>query len=68
MSFCLRFLGSDINRNLFVCQRLSGERVELSEVGRIHVGDSLNVFRHGSLPRNSWVDTSIPHTGSILFG
>ena len=59
--------------NLFVCHRDSGantddERHQMTEVGQIHVGDFINVFRHGSLVMQNLGDTSIPHTGSVLFG
>merc|ERR1712242_317398 len=40
----------------------------MNEVGQIHVGDFINTFRHGSLVMQNLGDTSIPHTGSILFG
>merc|ERR1719445_1637641 len=67
------FIGGENNSNLFVCQRDSAanneeERAQMSEVGRIHIGDHLNVFRHGSLVMQNLGDSSIPHTGSILFG
>ena len=69
----LRFIGAENNNNLFVCQRDSAannedERAQMSEVGRIHVGDSINSFKHGSLVMQNLGDSSIPHTGSILFG
>ena len=66
-----RYLLGDMAGNLFVCQRKSAEedkRANLSEVGRIHLGACLNVFRQGSLVVNSLGDSSIPHTDSILFG
>ena len=68
-----RFIGSENNSNLFVCQRDSAannedERAQMTEVGRIHIGDHLNVFKHGSLVMQNLGDSSIPHTGSILFG
>merc|ERR1719189_878967 len=67
------FLGAENNDNLFVCQRDAAannedERSQMSEVGRIHIGDHLNVFKHGSLVMQNLGDSSIPHTGSILFG
>jgi DNA damage-binding protein 1 len=40
----------------------------MTEVGQIHVGDMINVFRHGSLVMQNLGDTSTPHTGSILYG
>ena len=58
---------------MFVCQRDSGanneeERSQMSEVGRIHMGDHINSFKHGSLVMQNLGDSSIPHSGSILFG
>ncbi len=40
----------------------------MTEVGQIHVGDMINVFRHGSLVMQNLGDTSTPHSGSILYG
>ena len=40
----------------------------MTEVGQIHVGDMINVFRHGSLVMQNLGDTSTPHSGSVLFG
>ena len=37
-------------------------------MGQIHVGDLINVFRHGSLVMQNLGDSSIPHTGCVLFG
>merc|ERR1719336_107975 len=58
---------------MFVCHRESGastdeERQQMAEVGQIHIGDHLNVFKHGSLVMQNLGDSSIPHSGSILFG
>merc|ERR1719219_2172193 len=67
------FIGTENNNNMFVCQRDSGanneeERSQMSEVGRIHMGDHINSFKHGSLVMQNLGDSSIPHTGSILYG
>lgn len=67
------FLGAENGFNLFVCQRDSGantdeERQHMSEVGRIHIGDQVNVFRDGSLVMQNLGDNTIPHNGSILMG
>ncbi len=40
----------------------------MTEVGQIHVGDMINVFRHGSLVMENLGDSSTPHTGSVLYG
>ncbi len=40
----------------------------MTEIGQIHVGDMINVFRHGSLVMQNLGDTSTPHSGSILYG
>ena len=68
-----RFIGAENSNNLFVCHRESGastddERQQMNEVGQIHVGDFINTFSHGSLVMQNLGDTSIPHSGSVLFG
>lgn len=40
----------------------------MHEVGCIHIGDMINVMRHGSLVMQNLGDSSTPHTGSILYG
>jgi DNA damage-binding protein 1 len=40
----------------------------MTEVGQIHVGDMINVFRHGSLVMENLGDSSTPHSGSVLYG
>jgi len=67
------FIGSENCMNLVVCHRDSGantdeERQQMTEVGQIHVGDYINVFSHGSLVMQNLGDSSIPHSGSVLFG
>ena len=47
------FLGSENSYNLFVCQKDSGatsdeERHHLQTIGKYHLGDFVNVFRHGT--------------------
>ena len=66
-----RFIGSEQNWNLFVCQRENAPKAEgakMSEVGRIHIGDLVNVFKHGSLVGQSLGHSCPQHTGSILYG
>ena len=46
------FLGSENSFNLFTVQKDSGsatddERATLQDVGKYHLGESVNVFRHG---------------------
>ncbi len=48
------FLGAENSFNLFTCQKDSAaatdeERTNLNEVGRYHLGEFVNVFRHGNL-------------------
>jgi len=67
------FLGAENSANILVCQRDSGanndeDRQKMSEVGRFHLGDHVNVFRHGSLVMQNLGDSTIPHTGSVLIG
>lgn len=68
------FLGAENSQNLFVCQKDSAattdeERMQMQEVGRYHLGDMVNVFRHGSLVMQGITDSiSVKTTGSVLFG
>jgi len=68
-----RFLGAESGNNLFICQRDSGanteeDRMRMSEVGQIHLGEMVNVFRHGSLVMEHLGDNTVPHSDSILLG
>ena len=40
----------------------------MTEVGQIHIGDMINVFRHGSLVMENLGDSSTQHSGSVLYG
>lgn len=67
------FLGAENSFNIFVCQKDSAattdeDRVQMQEVGRFHVGDMINVFRHGSLAMQNLAETSTPVSGCVLFG
>ncbi|KAG5890187.1 hypothetical protein JTB14_010651 [Gonioctena quinquepunctata] len=67
------FLGAENNFNMFVCQKDSAattdeERSQMHEVGQFHVGDMINVFRHGSLVMQNIGETSTPTRGCVLFG
>ncbi|XP_071476122.1 DNA damage-binding protein 1-like [Diadema antillarum] len=67
------FLGAENSSNLFSCQKDSAattdeERRHLQEVGLFHLGEFVNVFRHGSLVMQNIGESSIPTTGSVLFG
>lgn len=67
------FLGAENYYNLFVCQKDSAaatdeERMHLQEVGSYHVGEFVNVFRHGSLVMQNLGEKSTPIQGSVLFG
>jgi len=68
------FLGAENSFNLFVCQKDSAatteeERQQMTEVGRFHLGDMVNVFRHGSLVMDHAAETlSTPTQGCVLFG
>ena len=48
------FLGAENSFNLFTCQKDSAattdeERLHLQEVGLYHLGEFVNVFRHGAV-------------------
>lgn len=67
------FLGAENSYNMFVCQKDSAattdeERSQMHEVGQFHVGDMINVFRHGSLVMQNIGETSTPTRGCVLFG
>lgn len=67
------FLGAENSFNVIVCQKDSAattdeERSQMQEVGQFHVGDMINVFRHGSLVMQNLGETSTPTSGCVLFG
>ncbi|XP_059156437.1 DNA damage-binding protein 1-like [Physella acuta] len=67
------FLGADNFHNLFVCQKDSAattdeERSQMQEVGLYHLGEMVNVFRHGSLVMQHAGEHTTPISGSVLFG
>ncbi|KAI0234301.1 DNA damage-binding protein 1 [Lamellibrachia satsuma] len=67
------FLGAENSFNLFTCQKDSAattdeERQHLQEVGLYHLGEFVNVFRHGSLVMQHSSETTTPTQGSVLFG
>ncbi|XP_072033765.1 DNA damage-binding protein 1-like [Amphiura filiformis] len=67
------FLGAENSFNLFTCQKDSAattdeERQHLQEVGLFHLGEFVNVIRHGSLVMQNIGESSIPTTGSTLYG
>ncbi|KAH8374751.1 hypothetical protein KR200_005352 [Drosophila serrata] len=67
------FLGSETNGNLFVCQKDSAattdeERQLLPELARFHLGDTVNVFRHGSLVMQNVGERTTPISGCVLYG
>lgn len=40
----------------------------MQEVGQFHLGDMVNVFRHGSLVMNHIGETLTPTQGCVLYG
>lgn len=67
------FLGAENSFNLFTCQKDSAattdeERQNLQEVGMFHLGEFVNVFRHGSLVMQHAGESSTPTQGSVLYG
>ena len=53
---------------VFSAANTDEERQQMHEIGSIHIGDMINVFRHGSLVMQNLGDSSTPHSGSILYG
>ncbi|TDG48387.1 hypothetical protein AWZ03_005132 [Drosophila navojoa] len=67
------FLGCETHDNLFVCQKDSAattdeERQLLPELARFHLGDTVNVFRHGSLVMQNVGERTTPINGCVLYG
>ncbi|ELU03057.1 hypothetical protein CAPTEDRAFT_148808 [Capitella teleta] len=67
------FLGAENSFNIFTCQKDSAattdeERQHLQEVGLYHLGEFVNVFRHGSLVMQHPGECTSPTQGSVLFG
>ncbi|GAB6033172.1 DNA damage-binding protein 1a [Chamberlinius hualienensis] len=67
------FLGAENSFNLFVCQKDSAattdeDRQHLQKVGQFHLGEFVNVFRHGSLVMQHPGESSILTQGSVLYG
>uniref|UniRef100_H2YRS0 DNA damage-binding protein 1 n=1 Tax=Ciona savignyi TaxID=51511 RepID=H2YRS0_CIOSA len=67
------FLGAENFYNVFICQKDSGattdeERSKLRETALFHIGDSINIFRHGSLVMQNVGESAVPATGHILYG
>jgi len=44
------------------------DRHQLQEIGQFHLGDQVNVFRHGSLVMQNFTDTYVSLQGGILYG
>ncbi|CAG9789143.1 unnamed protein product [Diatraea saccharalis] len=64
------FLGAENNFNLFICQKdgaatTDEDRQQLDNMGRFHVGDMVNVMRHGSLV-SQHADTAAPVSNPVL--
>lgn len=67
------FLGSENSCNLFVGQKDSAattdeERQQMPEVAQFHLGDMINVFRHGSLAMQNVGERTTPTQGCVLYG
>lgn len=67
------FLGAENSDNIIVCQKDSAaatdeERLHMSDVGLMHLGEYVNVFRHGSLVMQHLGENSTPIQGSVLYG
>lgn len=67
------FLGAENSNNLFICQKdgaatTDEERQQMPEVAQFHLGDMVNVFRHGSLVMQNIGERTTPTQGCILYG
>jgi CPSF A subunit region len=64
------FLGAENGMNLFVGQKDSAattdeERQQMPEVAQFHLGDMVNVFRHGSLVMQNIGERTTPTQGKL---
>ncbi|XP_065647466.1 DNA damage-binding protein 1 isoform X2 [Hydra vulgaris] len=67
------FLGAENSFNLFICQKDNSsvndeERHHLQTIGKYHLGDFVNVFKHGSLVMHHSTEQLTPISSSILYG
>lgn len=54
--------------NNFSAATTDEERQQMPEVAQFHLGDMINVFRHGSLAMQNVGERTIPTTGCVLYG
>lgn len=61
---------SSLTNIKFVCSAATSEeeRQQMQEVGQFHLGDMVNVFRHGSLVMQHLGESSTPTQGCVLYG
>lgn len=59
-----------IYTNFYYSSTLTSDeaRHQLQEIGQFHLGDMVNVFRHGSLVMQHFTDTYVSVQGGILYG
>ncbi|XP_025085056.1 DNA damage-binding protein 1-like [Pomacea canaliculata] len=67
------FLGAENSFNLFTCQKDSAaptdeERSQMQEVGLFHLGEFVNMFRHGTLVMQHAGESTTPVQNTVLFG
>lgn len=66
---CFVKTGYLIYTNFYSSTLTSDEaRHQLQEIGQFHLGDMVNVFRHGSLVMQHFTDTYVSVQGGILYG
>jgi hypothetical protein len=56
------------HKNIFSAATSDEDRQQMQEIGQFHLGDMVNVFRHGSLIMQHVFETSVPTQGCVLFG
>lgn len=66
--FTLRNISRSITFLFYSAATTDEERQQMQEIGHFHLGDLVNVFRHGSLVMQHSGDTTTPTHGCILFG
>lgn len=61
-------ISSITSLSIFSAATTDDERLLLQNAGHIHLGEYVNVFRHGSLVMQHLGENTTPIQGSVLFG
>lgn len=68
LSLSLRTIRTNVNVCLYSAATTDEERQQMPEVAQYHLGDFVNVFRHGSLVMQNVGEKTTPTQGCVLYG